>query len=286
MSTLSKVFVVLNFLLAISFMIATLTLYSKKVNWVQESVNNAIERNQLKSKLDEQVKLYNDETTKLVQIINEKKEKVAELDADLRQTKDQLAQQQQQNQQLQTEVRGIRTEIGKVQTTLTELEERNRQLQQDVEQMRQERDKAVAARDFAETQAIEVMADLKEAEAELLQLSKQNYALVDEVMQKDVLLEEARKRGFNPQVLFTGDIGTGVPIAGRILQVEEAVGIVILNVGKKDKVKAGMEFTVSRGDKYIGKVRVRNIYEDMSSAVILRPLTKAAIEEADLVQTM
>ncbi|MCX7935797.1 MAG: hypothetical protein N3A66_11140, partial [Planctomycetota bacterium] len=72
----------------------------------------------------------------------------------------------------------------------------------------------------------------------------------------------------------------------RVLQVEEAVGLVILNVGEKDKVRPGMEFVISRGDQYVGKVRVRNIYNDMCSAVILPEVTKKPIQIADTAQTL
>ena len=39
MSTLSKIFVVLNFILALCFMMASLTLYAKKVDWVKTATD-------------------------------------------------------------------------------------------------------------------------------------------------------------------------------------------------------------------------------------------------------
>jgi len=283
MSTLSKIFVVINFILALSFMMATLTLYAKKINWVEESRKNVELRNELKFQLDTLKTRYDADIARQNGIITEKNKTI---DNQKTRETDLVS----ENSTLKAANSDLRSAVDKQASNLQvltnkfdELKKNNDQLLVDLEKMRKERDKAVAAREFAETQAIETMADLKEAEAELMQLSKKNHSLVEEVLQKDYLLEEAHKRGFDPGLLAPG---AGDHIAARVLQVEEAVGIVILNVGEKDKVKAGMEFVISRGDKYVGKVRVRNIYQDMSSATILPQLTKEPIQIADTAQTL
>jgi len=284
MSMVSKVFVVLNFIFAMAFMVATLTLYAKKVNWVQESIKNVQVRNALKYQLDELKERYDKDIASQNETIRQKISKIDNLNTEIAGLRSENEKYTRNNAELRAAVNQQASNLQALTSRFDDLKKSNDQLQADLDAMRKERDKAVAAREFAEVQAIETMADLKESEAELMQLAKKNHELVEEILQKDYLLEEARKRGFDPRVLMAGI--SKVPIAGRVLQVEEAVGLVILNVGEKDKVKPGMEFVISRGSQYVGKVRVRNTYHDMCSAVILPEVTKKPIEIADTAQTL
>ncbi len=285
MSTLSKIFVVLNFMLALCFMIATLTLYSKKLNWVVEAQKNVKERNLLHEKLKRLRGIY-DETVETKRLeIKGLEDKITEQTGMLRERKQTIESLEAKNDDLKKHLASFDMKLAELQTNLTRAQNKNTQLQTDIDRMRKERDTSIMAREFAETQAIETMADLKEAEAELMQISKRNHELVNRTLEQDILLNKAREQGFNPRMIVEGALEVP-PIAGRILQVEEAVGIVILSVGKKDKTRTGMEFVISRGDKYVGKVRVRNVYEEMSSAVILQDLTREPIQVNDVAQTM
>jgi myosin heavy subunit len=287
MSTLSKVFVVINFIFALSLMIATLTLHSKRVNWVEEARESVYQRNQLKKQLD-------DTTAKLSQTEKEKSNIIKEQAAFIDVQKTKLSELTGQKEQLTTENADLRISFSKVssqlealQNNLQRAQDKNTALRTEIDTMRTERDTAVAAREFAETQTIEVMSELRESEAELLETSKRNRALMEQVMSKDILIEMARNAGVDfGMAANTGIASAGKPITASVLEVDEATGIVILNVGTKDEVKPGTEFVISRGEKYIGKVRVRNIFNDMSSAINLPEVQKAPIEIADTAQTM
>jgi DNA polymerase III alpha subunit (gram-positive type) len=285
MSTLSKIFVVLNFVLALCFMIATLTLYSKKLNWVVEAQKNVKERNLLHEKLKRLQGIYDQTVETKRYEIKGLEDKITEQTGMLRERKQTIESLETKNNDLKKHLASFDMKLAELQTNLTRAQNKNTQLQTDIDRMRKERDTSIMAREFAETQAIETMADLKEAEAELMQISKRNHELVNRTLEQDILLNKAREQGFNPRMIVEGALEVP-PIAGRILQVEEAVGIVILSVGKKDKTRTGMEFVISRGDKYVGKVRVRNVYEEMSSAVILQDLTREPIQVNDVAQTM
>ena len=71
------------------------------------------------------------------------------------------------------------------------------------------------------------------------------------------------------------DIGTTViqvdvpSIPSRVLAVDKDVNLVMLSVGRNDGVKKGYQFSIYRGDKYVGKVRVEKVYDDMCAGVIL-----------------
>jgi myosin heavy subunit len=281
---LSKIFVVFNFIVAICIMVGGLTLYAKKIHWVDQTKKSVEERNQQVEKRQKAEKDYRTLELNTTEKITTLTDTNRQLDTKLAEKEEAIKALDIKNQQLLSDLGAIKDNIASVETRLQEQADRNKQLLADNEVAKKERDEAVLAREFAEKQAIEVVAELKEAEAELLQLAKKNHSLVERVMEQDILLDEAQKRGFDPTALASAKSAT--PIAGHVLEVDEAVGIVILNVGSKNKVKAGMEMIISRGDQYIGKVRIRSIYEDMCSAVILPDMMKGPVQVSDTAQNM
>lgn len=56
---------------------------------------------------------------------------------------------------------------------------------------------------------------------------------------------------------------------GKILEINREYNFVIINLGKRDGVKKGMVFMVYRDRRLIGKVEVEEVFNDMSSCVIL-----------------
>jgi hypothetical protein len=60
------------------------------------------------------------------------------------------------------------------------------------------------------------------------------------------------------------------PIKATILAVRTEVNLVMLSAGARDGVRRGYRFTVFRGEKWIGKVEVETVFDDMSSARLLK----------------
>lgn len=56
---------------------------------------------------------------------------------------------------------------------------------------------------------------------------------------------------------------------GKILELNREYNFVIINLGKEDGVKKGMIFLVYRERKLIGKVEAEEVFQDMSSCIIL-----------------
>lgn len=282
MSTLSKVFVVFNFIFAMLFMVASLALYAKKVNWVDESTAAIQARNKNYRDLTDLQNTYN----KLAEASNQEKTRlegaISTRDQNISDKSEENKNLKQMNDKLQTDLNGFGIQLAELKVNLTREQDKNVKLQEAIDSMRRERDTAVAAREFAESQAIETLSDLKEAEAELSQNSKRVAALTTKVLELTMMVDKARASG----VLLT-ETGTGpvVPVSGKVLQVDDVVGIVILNVGEKDKIERGMEFLVSRGSKYIGKVSVRKVFPEMCSAIIVSDSTEGKIEVNDSAQT-
>lgn len=53
-----------------------------------------------------------------------------------------------------------------------------------------------------------------------------------------------------------------------VISIKDELALVVANVGKKQGVKAGMPFKVIRGDSEVGLIRVVNVRDEISGAVI------------------
>jgi hypothetical protein len=75
------------------------------------------------------------------------------------------------------------------------------------------------------------------------------------------------------------------PIDALVEEVDADLKLVVLSVGKQDEVKEGFEFTVYREDKFVGKVRVHKVYENLAGARVLFTATGGDIRQGDRATT-
>jgi len=74
-------------------------------------------------------------------------------------------------------------------------------------------------------------------------------------------------------------------IRGKVTGVDKSLGLVILNIGQRHEVVKGYSFIVFRGDEYIGKVVVDEVFPDMAATHYDRPSMKKDVEIGDDVTT-
>ena len=94
-------------------------------------------------------------------------------------------------------------------------------------------------------------------------LQGDHKATTDELRQTKFWLEEMEKR-------FGSIRGEQIiDVEGRVLEVREAVGgvvIVIISIGREDKVTVGSEFKISRGRDFVGFAKVTRVMKDSAVA--------------------
>ena len=72
-------------------------------------------------------------------------------------------------------------------------------------------------------------------------------------------------------------------LEGKIAVVNKEYNFAVINLGSKDGVKVQDEFSVIRGDKVIGNLKIEKVHESMSAAGFAAEL-KDNIKENDVVQ--
>lgn len=76
---------------------------------------------------------------------------------------------------------------------------------------------------------------------------------------------------------------TSVPAGrqGRVLVINKDYNFVVLNIGSKDGLSVGNEFSVYHNSVYIGDVRVEQLHDTMAAAGFVSPALRDKIQEGD-----
>ena len=284
MSTLAKIFVIINLIMAAIFFSVTMTLYAKRVDYKNYlEVEKRIHKKDNERNKEKIEKLTGD----LAKAVREKDEAVSQ-----KNKADELA-----NERQATIVKKDQ-EIATKDKRVESLESKNTSLNSDLTKSRNKiteleanLDKAKTERRLAINQRDEAFKKMRISQDEKAQMSERVKELEDakkksedKVASLEFIIEELERIGIEVDALVGK---SAIPIIeAKVLAVEQEVGVVMLSVGTNDKVKRGYSFTVYRGDKFIGKVIVDRLYQNMSAARI-DTMNKAgiAIKEGDRAKT-
>ncbi|MBM4035408.1 MAG: hypothetical protein FJ291_27000 [Planctomycetes bacterium] len=131
--------------------------------------------------------------------------------------------------------------------------------------------------------------DLVRCQKSLTNYVKEVQKLTDDLAQSNDIIQ--RLRDLHPDIYELCRTGATVArdapivIRGKVTGVDKNLGLVIINVGQRHQVAKGYTFIVFRGDEYIGKVMVDEVFPDMSATHYIRPLMKKDVEVGDDVTT-
>lgn len=136
---------------------------------------------------------------------------------------------------------------------------------------------------------INVRADNRRLSQNYLRIQEENKALSQRLTEAtarvDVLTEQVVALKGDPEEALPPVPGGGAIIRGSVVKIEQVnagLTFVQLNVGTRDLVKEGMEFTVHRGDEFVGKVQIATV--DQAESVGRMTLTSTAVKEGDAVR--
>ncbi len=282
MNTLSKVFVVVNLVLAVFFAAFTLTLYSKRVDF--------------KGKWEDSKEKYRRDTGEKDDQIKDLKGKVTRLTGEFRTERERNLSLIEQHEDLQDKQKRTTVELFEVQEERRALMERARAKDHELlrrhEQintmhnivLKQQQALEVAKANLrnAQNQRVEMENELNNSRQQLVAVRKEKARLERDLHHNSWIIQKLMEQGVPVNdIIQSGETQPARPIEGKVLAVRPEVNLVMLSVGSQDGVKKGYRFTVYRGEQYIGKVEVEKVFDDMASARILVDWTKQPIKEND-----
>jgi len=285
MSALAKVFVVFIFLLSILFFGTSATLYLTREDWATnyESYRTAVTA----------------EVAKLEVRVNAIKGERDTLDDALRLvSRDELAKAE-QVKKLRVELDGKNAQIAQVSAQRDEsiiaktatdnvnasLVSQNTTLTTQLREAHDNRDTAIDAQKVANAEKFRMKRDLDATTTELHEARVEHSALDDKYSSLELAYGAVEKKLGKDgiEAILSGLVSP--PIDALVEEVDANLSLVVLSVGSQDEVKEGAEFTIYREDKFVGKVRVNKVYENLAGARVLFTAEGADIKQGDRATT-
>jgi cell division protein FtsL len=265
MSGLAKAFVVINLILALFFLGASATLFQVQEGWKDTAEQLGTKVTQMEGQYAEVIQTKDGEISSARtnnQTLSTENEVLRSQNQDLTNAngglKNQVAQLESRNSVLETNIAQKDAHLQDKDNVLAQKEQTITELTRELQEKDESAKDAIAFANRAEL-------DRQQIEEELSQVSEQLAMAERDRTDKALMLSAVEQAGFNLSTL-------GVQVVPKIDAVVVAVsgdGIVVLSVGRDDGVQPGYEFTVYRGDQFIGKVKVESVLGDMSGARVL-----------------
>ncbi len=113
---------------------------------------------------------------------------------------------------------------------------------------------------------IEARSNIRRLSDNYMRIQEQNKSLNQQLLESQASLKAVMEKlaGYveDPEDAVPTSVTPPTTIRGsvtKIDQVTEGITFIQVNVGKRDLVKAGMEFTVYRGDEFVGKIKIASV---------------------------
>ncbi len=263
MSFVAKVFVVFNLLLSALFFYFAMYEWTAQVKWQKmyeaekaRKVTDVASVQEYIIKLStEVVKAQQREVAAKADLSKEKLARDQERDAALK-LQSELAQEKNarelaiaSKEEIEREYRRVTQELGKARAVVLKIEQA----------LNVEKDNATRASNAR----AEMEVQYNQLAAQVSGLERQRKSLEQDLASANRRVEKAILSG---QLLDDSPVQPS--LQAQVLAVRNDVGLVMISVGSKQDVKPGFVFTITRGNKYIGKVMIDVVYPEMASAKI------------------
>lgn len=283
MSIVARVFIVLNLIVSIIFLIFSMEIWTAKTKW-QKMYEREREKN-VEMKADWQNREIELETAvaQRAAVIQRRNQKISALLADVDKVTD-------ENLALREEVGVAKAQVEVWQAMNEELVRENNRRNDEIAKLHRVLVKQQQAVAVAKQNEVRARNDRAEMEDELNTLRQAHAALArdkrsieQELAMQNRRFETLLAKGYPVWQILQEDVEAVQPFIpdALVLAVKADVQLAMLSVGAANGVKPGYRFTIKRGDKFIGKVQVEKVYPDMCSAKIL-PDMKAPGEEVQV----
>lgn len=279
MSTLAKILVIVNLVLAVAFFGVTSTLFMTRYNW---RLSYEELKTETAAALQTQMDSFEPYKANMNNLRTENR--------GLLESRNAL---QATNKTLNDEVANLKTEIGDLRSVnesqlalLKEKEEAVQRLTDNVaslnstnDDLRSAQERALDEKKAAVEAYTSLSIDLSKTQEELTNARASLTEANQQVDKYEVMIAQAKANGMDIEIYQQPQI------EGRIEAVSSEEDIVVLSVGKDQKVQHGHLFSVRRGANYIGKLEVIDVYQDLSGARVIYLKENETLEPGDTIET-
>ncbi|MFC1479026.1 hypothetical protein ACFL6F_00365 [Planctomycetota bacterium] len=272
MSTVQKVFIVLVFALAVTFTGLSLQMLSTEQYWKDQFVAKETEFAEYKTETDNKI---NDLEGQIAVLEKTKTENLAQLKVLQEKNNSLMADNQKKDGQItdlrQTE-RKLRDQIDTLQAQNKDYKDKLDAKTSDYLKERKRAEDLVKLYHFKQDELAEVIAELNELKAKHKSLL-QNYKQSEEKLRVSRHIIKTWQKKYNIEEEIIGSVPVEV-IEGKVVAISKNKEsghdeLVMLSVGRQDKVQVGFEFVIFRGETYICKVVIKKVFEDSAVGMVI-----------------
>lgn len=285
MSIVARVFVVLNLILSVAFLIFALQIWTAKTKWqkmYEEERKAAIEK---KVEVQKRTIELSEDVVRKEEWIKQHKQRVRELYGKVQEANDNIL-------QLQSRIGEAEAKVSMWQALNEELVRENSRRADELAKVKGVLLKQQQAVQVARDNEVKARNEKAEMENEL-NATKQTLAALardKRTIEDDLAIQTRRIETLLAKNVPVWDYLQEDPEATQpyipdslVLGVKPELNLVMISVGSAQGVKPGYRFTISRGDQYIAKAQVERVYPDMCSARLL--LKKGEVQVHDEVKS-
>jgi len=279
MSSIAKILIAVNLILAAAFVGWASNAVSTNNNWKKQYEAEKAAHEKAKADLGT-------EKSKLAADLNQATDKAGRLQQDLDTANNEVSRLKNENNANGERMANLEASLQKFSNTLEGI-------QGDAKKANEDRVKALAEKNDADNKAKEAAMAQAAAEAKAADFEGKFNDATNQIAAKERELATAEKAltktktELDTVVQATGfklDAVKAMPlIEGKILAIEMGTqpGLVSINRGSADGVERGFTFEIYDGSTYKGQARVEYVYPNMCSAVLVRKNGSEAIRQGD-----
>jgi hypothetical protein len=281
MSILAKVFVIINLVFSIAYLSVTGALYHHKEDWREAFVKVTKDYRTLKERDDGVISTFENRVKELTEYINKLENNIAELMARIddigqkyRNARTDLAIETQ-------ELALLLVDHSRIIGILEGKEKRISDLTQERDYFQRKFNEIMAQKNTAENQVARLTKMLLDTRKDLSDLRKDYVACRDDLNDKKLIIQKLNDFGIPVAKIVL--LKPPPPIDGEVVAYDPDTRLVLLSVGRQDKVEEGYEFTIYRGTRFIGRAKVEKVLPDLCGARVIFEVAK--IQKGDLAAT-
>jgi hypothetical protein len=281
MSSIAKVFIIINFVLSVLFLGVSASFLSQHWDYRQSYLEaKHVYRTDIEQR-DNELKQEKEGKDQLRALLSERTKSTKDAQDEIENLKQQNNRLTEDKQDLSNKLKSLTQSFNQISDTVKNAESEKEKLKAQAKDAEQRVIVAESNAKAAYEELSKKEIELNELSGRLVQTEKMLKRSSKELWEAKQIVRSVRELNINlPSVIVKTP-----PIDGQILAVDAKVPLVMLSVGKDDGVEKGFQFTVYRENRYVGRVTIQEVYKDMSAAQIDPSMTVKAIQKGDSVTT-
>ena len=236
-------------------------------------------------------------------LLKQEKERSAQLEAELNDTQRKYRDAQAEIEQQNTKISGLTTSLDKANSDISKLnakvseEQRARQdAVSKLEELTADLAKQSGLTNDLQKRLAETQGSLKEADKRVKEMEEQLKSAESKKAELEEKLKSFEEKASNVElgkIVVSPEQAAAKKadsarkpakkLEGKVLVVNKDYRFAVINLGSKDGINAGAVFSVMRGSKNLGDVKVEKVHDTMSAAGFVTPDLKDKIIEGDSV---